>query len=143
MKHRCRASEAGSVEAGRPAAHRFFFAYRVVGAIDGQPNRASSCQPGRHESQIEPARVSLDTQGSQVEAARASQGAQGRQIEAARSSQGARGLPNWPARAPRKPCWTPHRSSWASRWLPGTPYRATGRQIEPARHPMSHGESPS
>ena len=43
MKYQCRASEAGSVEAGRPAAHRFFFANRVDGAFVGQPNRAS-CQ---------------------------------------------------------------------------------------------------
>ena len=52
MKYRCRASEAGSVEAGRPAAHRFFFANRVDGAFVGQPNRAS-CQVAQPVAQVD------------------------------------------------------------------------------------------
>ena len=52
MKYRCRASEAGSVEAGRPAAHRFFCCWSCRWGIrwaakSSQLPGCSASRPGR------------------------------------------------------------------------------------------------
>ena len=63
MKYRCRASEAGSVEAGRPAPHRFFSLIASMGQALRQPNRASW---GALERTEPPNRASGGARGSQI-----------------------------------------------------------------------------
>ena len=117
MKNRCRAIEAGSVDADRRYATRFFFAHRwgirwcirlhpnraSQGAQEhiGHPNRGSQAPRSAQGRQIEPARAPRSTQGSQIEPARVPRSAQGRQIEAARAPRSTQGTQIKPARLPR------------------------------------------
>ena len=99
MKDRCRASEAGSVEAGRFAAHRFFFANRFVWAVVGA---------------FEPARVPGATRWSQSEPDRASKNAQ-EQPKSAKSD------PKCPNSAQERPKSTPERPKSAQETLKSVP----------------------
>ena len=111
MAKRARAHEAGSVEAGRPAAHRFFFAYHVVGAVVGQPNRADSRKAKRVGFRW-PARATRSDQICQFRGPGASR--------AARSSQ-----PDRPGATRIAKSSEPGRAQ--------QPDRASRGQIEPAR----------
>ena len=100
MKHRCRASEAGSVEAGSPAPHRFFLLIASLGQSLGHsfaPNRAS--QERSKSGQEQPQ--------SLQERPRAAQERQERPQSAPREPQE---RPRAPQSAPRTPKSTPRTS---------------------------------
>ena len=119
MKYRCRASEAGSVEAGRTAAHRFFFANRVDGAFVGQPDRARAHRESR-SSQPRRARAHKAARSNQPgrarahRAARSSQPGRARAHRAARSSQPRRARAHRAARSSQPGQARAHRAAKSS-----------------------------
>ena len=88
MKYRCRASDAGSVEADcrsrSSISYSFFFANRVVGAVVCTQIDAASASRSGQGIQIDPTRAPRSAQGSQIEPARAPRSAQGSEIEPAK-----------------------------------------------------------
>ena len=112
MKHRCRASEAGSVEAGRAAVHRFFLLIvagsNEAASIDAdsrkakrwafhwQPNRASQGVQERFE---QPKRINQGGQERPGQLNRANQSTQERPEQSNRASQAAQERPRQPNRA--------------------------------------------
>ena len=118
MKHRCRASEAGSVEAGRPAPHRFFSLIASMGQALRQPNRASWGALERTEPPN-----------------RASGGARGSQIASRATPKHTKSVPRAPKSTPRTPQSAPRTPKSAPRTSQECPRASQERQIEAARVP--------